>query len=242
MRRRCTSGSRPTARSRPVWCAVRCARSPAVASSSSGSGSISAWCSTGRRRATGSASHCRWPFREPPACRAARPTTRSIFILNAGEEFLFHMPQGMDMLSITFDRETFERTLEESPWSGEFRQWLKQPVLRVPERRLAQCRERLLVPARSFHRGRQRLRARAGRGRARAGPDGRADLPARRPRLRPPSAPGQFSRQLHRREVPSDDRLRPAVAALASSTCAIACASAGARCRTAFAPSPRRRR
>lgn len=69
---------------------------------------------------------------------------RSIFILNAGEEFLFHMPQGMDMLSITFDRETFERTLEESPWSGEFRQWLRQPVVRVPERRLAQCRERLL--------------------------------------------------------------------------------------------------
>jgi AraC-like DNA-binding protein len=69
---------------------------------------------------------------------------RSIFILNGGDEFLFHMPQGMDMLSITFDRETFERELENSPWSGEFRQWLRQPVLRVPERRLAQCRERLL--------------------------------------------------------------------------------------------------
>jgi AraC-like DNA-binding protein len=69
---------------------------------------------------------------------------RSIFILNGGDEFLFHMPQGMDMLSITFDRETFERSLEESPWSGDFRQWLRQPVVRVPERRLAQCRERLL--------------------------------------------------------------------------------------------------
>jgi len=69
---------------------------------------------------------------------------RSIFILNGGEEFLFHMPQGTDMLAITFDRETFERTLEESPWSGEFRQWLRQPVLRVPEGRLAQCRQRLL--------------------------------------------------------------------------------------------------
>lgn len=69
---------------------------------------------------------------------------RSIFILNGGDEFLFHMPQGLDMLSITFDRETFERELENSPWSGEFRQWLRQPVLRVPEGRLAQCRERLL--------------------------------------------------------------------------------------------------
>jgi len=70
---------------------------------------------------------------------------RCIFILKGGEEFLFHMPQGMDMLSITFDRETFERSLENSPWSGEYRQWLKQPVVRVPERRLAQCRERLLL-------------------------------------------------------------------------------------------------
>jgi len=69
---------------------------------------------------------------------------RCIFILNGGQEFLFHMPQGMDMLSITFERETFERALENSPWSGDFRQWLKQPVVRVPERRLAQCRDRLL--------------------------------------------------------------------------------------------------
>ena len=69
---------------------------------------------------------------------------RSIFILHGGEEFLFHMPQGLDMLSITFDRETFERTLEGSPWSSEYRQWLRQPVVRVPEGRLAQCRERLL--------------------------------------------------------------------------------------------------
>ena len=57
---------------------------------------------------------------------------RSIFILRGGEEFLFHMPQGLDMLSITFDRETFERTLDESPWSGEYRQWLRQPVVHVP--------------------------------------------------------------------------------------------------------------
>lgn len=69
---------------------------------------------------------------------------RSIFILNGGDEFLFHMPEGMDMLSVTFDRDTFERTLDASPWSGDYRQWLRQPVLRVPERRLAQTRERLL--------------------------------------------------------------------------------------------------
>jgi AraC-like DNA-binding protein len=68
----------------------------------------------------------------------------SIFILNGGDEFLFHMPQGMDMLSITFDRATFERAMDDSPWSGDYRQWLRQPVLRVPERRLAMCRDRLL--------------------------------------------------------------------------------------------------
>ena len=68
----------------------------------------------------------------------------SIFILRGGDEFLFHMPQGLDMLSITFDRDTFDRALEESPWGGEYHQWLRQPVLRVPERRLAQCRDRML--------------------------------------------------------------------------------------------------
>lgn len=68
----------------------------------------------------------------------------SLFILNGGDEFLFHMPQGMDMLSITFDRETFERQMEDSPWSGDYRQWLRQPVLRVPAQRLAMCRDRLL--------------------------------------------------------------------------------------------------
>lgn len=86
------------------------------------------------------------PLAVPGAARmqGREADERSIFILNGGEEFLFHMPQGMDMLSITFDRDTFERTLEESPWGGEYRQWLRQPVLRVPERRLAHCRERLL--------------------------------------------------------------------------------------------------
>jgi AraC family transcriptional regulator, ethanolamine operon transcriptional activator len=69
---------------------------------------------------------------------------RSILILGGGDEFLFHMPQGMDMIAITFDRDTFEGALEASPWSGDYRQWLRQPVARVPERRLAQCRERLL--------------------------------------------------------------------------------------------------
>ena len=34
--------------------------------------------------------------------------------------------------------------MEDSPWSAEFRQWLRQPVLRLPERRLAQSRQRLL--------------------------------------------------------------------------------------------------
>lgn len=68
----------------------------------------------------------------------------SIFILGGGDEFLFHMPQGLDLLSITFDRETFMQTLDESPWSGDSRQWLRQPVLRLPERRLAQARQRLL--------------------------------------------------------------------------------------------------
>lgn len=86
------------------------------------------------------------PLAVPGAARmqGREADERCLFILNGGDEFLFHMPKGMDLLSITFDRDTFEQALENSPWSGEFRQWLRQPVLRVPERRLAQCRERLL--------------------------------------------------------------------------------------------------
>jgi len=36
---------------------------------------------------------------------------RSVFVLQGGEEFMFHMPMGMDMLAFTFDRGTFEQAV-----------------------------------------------------------------------------------------------------------------------------------
>jgi AraC-like DNA-binding protein len=69
----------------------------------------------------------------------------SIFVLRGGEEFMFHMPMGMDMLSITFDGELFESALEATPSPGDIRTLLRQPVIKVPSKRLAQCRDQLLA-------------------------------------------------------------------------------------------------
>jgi len=69
----------------------------------------------------------------------------SIFFLRGGEEFMFHMPIGMDMLSITFDDSLLDEALEGTAYAGDVRALLKQPVVSVPQRRLAECRGRLLA-------------------------------------------------------------------------------------------------
>jgi len=69
----------------------------------------------------------------------------TIFVLRGGEEFIFHMPMGMDMLSITFERELFETALERTPWADEIRTLMRQPVIRLPEQRLAERRNQLLA-------------------------------------------------------------------------------------------------
>lgn len=68
----------------------------------------------------------------------------SLFFLEGGEEFMFHMPTGMELLSITFDRELFEAALERVASAKELRQLLRQPVIRVLPQRYAQTRRRLL--------------------------------------------------------------------------------------------------
>ncbi|MGJ7498006.1 helix-turn-helix domain-containing protein [Variovorax sp. RT4R15] len=70
---------------------------------------------------------------------------KSIFFLRAGEEFMFHMPLGMDMLAITFDQELFERALVDNLWAEEINTLLKQPVIKVPPQRFAESRRRLLA-------------------------------------------------------------------------------------------------
>lgn len=69
----------------------------------------------------------------------------SLFFLHGGEEFMFHMPMGMELLSITFEREMFEQALEQTASAKELNQLLRQPVIKVSPQRFAQARRRLLA-------------------------------------------------------------------------------------------------
>lgn len=69
----------------------------------------------------------------------------SLFFLHGGEEFMFHMPMGMELLSITFEREWFEQALEQTASAREISRLLRQPVIRVSAQRFAQARRRLLA-------------------------------------------------------------------------------------------------
>lgn len=69
----------------------------------------------------------------------------SLFFLHGGEEFMFHMPLGMELLSITFEREMFEQALEQTPSAKALNQLLRQPVIKVSPQRFAQARRRLLA-------------------------------------------------------------------------------------------------
>jgi AraC-like DNA-binding protein len=69
----------------------------------------------------------------------------SLFFLHGGEEFMFHMPMGMELLSITFERELFEQALAQTASAKEISQLLRQPVIRVSTPHFAQARRRLLA-------------------------------------------------------------------------------------------------
>lgn len=69
---------------------------------------------------------------------------RSIFVLQGGDEFMFHMPMGMDLLAITFDRDVFEQAVAAVSRPDELAALLRQPVLQIPAGRLDDSRLRLL--------------------------------------------------------------------------------------------------
>ncbi len=69
----------------------------------------------------------------------------SLFFLHGGEEFMFHMPMGMELLSITFEKEWFEQALAQTASAREISRLLRQPVIRVSAQRFAQSRRRLLA-------------------------------------------------------------------------------------------------
>ncbi|MCP2072572.1 UNVERIFIED_ORG: AraC-like DNA-binding protein [Pseudomonas lini] len=69
----------------------------------------------------------------------------SLFFLHGGEEFMFHMPVGMELLAITFERELFEQALAQTASAREISQLLRQPVIRVSTQRYADARRRMLA-------------------------------------------------------------------------------------------------
>lgn len=69
----------------------------------------------------------------------------SLFVLRGGEEFMCHMPMGMDMLAITFDGSLFENAVSSTGCVDEINTLLKQPVVRLPAERLAASRRRLMA-------------------------------------------------------------------------------------------------
>lgn len=69
----------------------------------------------------------------------------SLFFLRGGEEFMFHMPMGMQLLSITFERELFEQALAHTASPRDLSVLLRQPVIRVSPQRFADARRRLLA-------------------------------------------------------------------------------------------------
>jgi len=58
---------------------------------------------------------------------------------------MFHMPTGMELLSITFERELFEQALAQTASPKEVSQLLRQPVIKVSTQRVAGARHRLLA-------------------------------------------------------------------------------------------------
>lgn len=68
----------------------------------------------------------------------------SLFFLRGGEEFMFHMPMGMQLLSITFECELFEQALAQTA-AKEISLLLRQPVIRVSSQRFTDARRRLLA-------------------------------------------------------------------------------------------------
>lgn len=74
-----------------------------------------------------------------------KASDNSVFVLQSGEEFMFHMPMNTDMLSITLEYEVFENILSASISPSGLDALLKQPVIQVSEDRLNEIRTRLLA-------------------------------------------------------------------------------------------------
>ncbi|MGJ7505737.1 MULTISPECIES: helix-turn-helix domain-containing protein [unclassified Variovorax] len=80
------------------------------------------------------------------ACMQGRETDgNSIFPLRGGEEFMFHMPQGTDMLVLTFDADRVEQMFDRVGAAYTLSIVFKQPVLRVEPGKLGEFRAALMA-------------------------------------------------------------------------------------------------
>jgi len=73
---------------------------------------------------------------------------KNLYCLQGGQEFMFHMPKGMDMLAITFDQRFFEGRLARMVGGARAEKitaLIRQPVIQVSPRKLLACRQRLLA-------------------------------------------------------------------------------------------------
>lgn len=87
------------------------------------------------------------PLSVPGAARiqGREANEQSLLLLRGGEEFMFQMPLGTDLLSIAFDSAAFEEAKASAARADELDRLLKQPLLRLPTSRLCEARRRLLA-------------------------------------------------------------------------------------------------
>jgi len=84
------------------------------------------------------------PLAETPRMQGREVREDSVIVLRGGEEFTLQRPQGMELVAVTFERDDFDRLLDERPWPAAGRALLSRSVLRGPPTALQRLRRDLL--------------------------------------------------------------------------------------------------
>ena len=87
------------------------------------------------------------PLRSPagtPRIQGHELRENSVFILRSGSEFTLQRPQGMEMLAVTFELDSFLRLLDARPWTPDTQALLSRSVLRAPIASVQRLRRVLL--------------------------------------------------------------------------------------------------
>jgi AraC-like DNA-binding protein len=81
---------------------------------------------------------------ETPRMQGREVHEDSVILLRGGEEFTLQRPQGMALVAVAFERDEFDRLLDERPWPASGRALLARSVLRGPLPALQRLRRDLL--------------------------------------------------------------------------------------------------